>query len=217
MIDPFDPEDMPDQVWDELSDPDLDYDRVFEDCMAHNMASPFEDDILDGNNILNGRKVNKKEMFSAVPTTNVAPKSKKKQTYKSYFRSNEQDIPTECTSEYWIHAYGKKWDYTSRTGKWLVFCPKEYINDAWNQIKDATEQGLLGGHSKVSTLKGEKGKEYVICVFTRDWKDEKDVMRVREALRDLGFEKPLPYKTDEDTLKGKYAAKGHKGISKYYE
>jgi hypothetical protein len=57
MINPFNPEDMPDQVWDELSDPDLDYDRVFEDCVAHNMASPFEDDILKGDNILNGKKI----------------------------------------------------------------------------------------------------------------------------------------------------------------
>jgi hypothetical protein len=217
MIDPFNPEDMPDQVWDELSDPDLDYDHVFEDCVAHNMASPFEDDILKGDNILNGKKINKKEMFAAAPTSNISIKQKKKQSYKSYFRSNRQDTPTECTSEYWIHAYGKKSNYTTRAGKWLIFIPKEYINEAWEQIKDATEQGLLGGYSKVSTLKGEKGKEYVICVFTRDWKEEKDVMRVREVLRDLGFEKPLPYKTNEDTLKGKYSSKDDKRISKYWE
>jgi hypothetical protein len=93
----------------------------------------------------------------------------------------------------------------------------ECLNIAWEQIKDATEQGLLGGRSKVSTLKGEKGKEYVICVFTSDWKNEKDVMRVRDRLRELGFEKPLPYKTDADTIAKKYACKGDRKISKYWE
>jgi hypothetical protein len=217
MSNPFNPNDLPDEVLWELSDPDLDYDLIFEDCAVNNRASPFEGDMLEGDSVLNGRKINKRELFAFAPTTNVETKKNKKSSYKSHFSLKNENIPTQCDSDYWIHAYGKKWDYTSRTGKWLVFCPKEYINDAWEQIKDATEQGLLGGHSKVSTLKGERGKEYVCCVFTRDWRDEGDVMRVREVLRDLGFEKPLPYKTDEDTLKGKFANKGHKGISKYYE
>lgn len=109
---------------------------------------------------------------------------------------------------------------TDRCGKWLVFVPEKFINAAWEQIKDATEKGLLGGSSKCSTLKGRKngpGSDYVCCVFTYDWRDEKDVMRVREALRELGFTKPLPYKTDADTIAGKYACKGAKKISKYWE
>jgi len=219
MSGPFDPDDIPDEVLWELSDPDLDYDRVFEDCVANNIESPWEDDILDGNNVLNGRRINKSDSGAEVVSP-VIPKTKtkKKSAYKSYFCVNKDEIPTKCLSEYWIHAYGKKmFNYTLRTGKWLIFCPKEHINEAWEQVKDATERDLLGGHSKVSTLKGQKSKEYVICVFTSDWKDEKDVMRVREVLRELGFEKPLPYKTDSDTLAGKYACKGDKKISKYWE
>jgi hypothetical protein len=220
MIDPFNPEDIPDQALWELSDPDFDGDDEGRD-LYYDSCDP-EDwhpvDIACSSSVFD-----KRESRSKVTAPIIVKKCKSKtksvlsKSYREHFRSNKQDAPTQCTSDYWIHAYGKNFDYTSRAGKWLVFCPKEYIDDAWEQIKDATEQGLLGGHSKVSTLKGEKGKEYVCCVFTRDWKDEEDVMRVREVLRDLGFEKPLPYKTDEDTLKGKYANKGHKGISKYYE
>jgi len=41
-------------------------------------------------------------------------------------------------------------------------------------------------------------------------------MRVREELRNLGFEKKLPYKSDDDTAAGLYAHTTTKRISKYY-
>lgn len=56
----------------------------------------------------------------------------------------------------------------------------------------------------------------LICVYTYDWTDEADVMRVREELRNLGFTWRLPYKTDEDTYNNIYRATGHKHISKYF-
>jgi hypothetical protein len=52
----------------------------------------------------------------------------------------------------------------------------------------------------------------MICVFTYDWTDAEDVLRVRQALRDLGITKKLGYKADEDTRAGRY------GFDyKYYE
>jgi hypothetical protein len=132
---------------------------------------------------------------------------------------SDEDYPSKYTEDYWIRAYFKKspGKPSKHKGKWLIFCPKKEIDAAWQQVKDATELGLLSDQSKVSTKLGEQGKDYVIVVYTKNWKNEKDVMRVREALRELGFEKPLPYKTDEDTLAKKYACKGDKRISKYYE
>jgi Domain of unknown function (DUF1917) len=55
----------------------------------------------------------------------------------------------------------------------------------------------------------------VICVYTYDWNHKDDVNRVREALRRLGSKKKIAYKSDEDTLAGKYATQGVSGISKY--
>ena len=110
-----------------------------------------------------------------------------------------------------------------KAGKWLIFMDREHIDDVWAKIKTATEQGRLGMAAKVSTAKsksadiGYKKGIHVICVYTSDWTDEKDVKRVREELRKLGITNKIPYKADEDTIKGKYAAKGHKSISKYYE
>lgn len=133
--------------------------------------------------------------------------------------------PSKVTERYWLFAMTKG-DYPKRTnnsGKWLIFVDRKDVDDVWAKIKKATEEGKLGEDSKVSTLKPkpsdigyEKGK-HVICVYTYDWTDRKDVNRVREELRKLGITNKLPYKSDEDTLQGKYRITGHRGISKYYE
>jgi hypothetical protein len=57
----------------------------------------------------------------------------------------------------------------------------------------------------------------VICAYTCDWTDEKDVKRVRKELRRLGISSKIPYKVDSDTISGKYANRGNSLISKYYE
>jgi len=57
----------------------------------------------------------------------------------------------------------------------------------------------------------------VICVYTYDWTDERDARRVRQELRHLGVTKKIPYKSDKDTLAGKYATRGQKPIGKYFE
>ena len=59
--------------------------------------------------------------------------------------------------------------------------------------------------------------EFVICVYTYDWRDAADVGRVRQRLRELGMTQRIAYKSDEDTHMGKYRARGHSRISKYYE
>ncbi len=57
----------------------------------------------------------------------------------------------------------------------------------------------------------------MIGLYTYDWTDENDVKRIREGLGKLGITNKIPYKADEDTLKGKYRITGYRRISKYYE
>ena len=80
--------------------------------------------------------------------------------------------------------------------------------------------GATGADAKVSTAKPNPNEvnptDGVICVYTYDSDDERDVMRVREELRALGFTNKIPYKTDEATLSGKYRRHGERKISKYY-
>lgn len=143
-----------------------------------------------------------------------------------------KEKPSKHTEEYWIYAYSpKKFAKKERvveqdklkTGKWLVFVDKENIDKVWNKIKSATERGILGIGAKVSTAKpkpadiGYKKNKHVICVYTYDWTDEKDIKKVRGELRKLGVTDKIPYKADIDTLGGKYAVRGHEKISKYYE
>ncbi len=132
--------------------------------------------------------------------------------------------PSEVTEVYWIYAIRKKKEYPKpivRSGKWLIFVDKKDVDALWAKIKKATGEGKFGDSSKVATAKPNPNAANpdtkVICVYTYDWTDEKDVKRVREELRKLGITNKLSYKADEDTLAGKYRIMGHKKISKYYE
>jgi hypothetical protein len=124
----------------------------------------------------------------------------------------------------WIYAIRKKGEYpkpTPRSGKWLIFVKPENVDEVWAKIKKAVEEGKLGDVAKVRTAMpsplAEDSDTKVICVYTYDWTDEKDVKRIREELRKLGITNKIPYKTDENTLSGKYRITGHRKISKYYE
>ena len=131
--------------------------------------------------------------------------------------------PSKATDGYWIFASRKKGKYprpTPKSGKWLIFVNEREVDAAWAKIKRAVEEGRLGQEVKVSTPKpkpadiGYKKAEHVICVYTYDWTDKKDVKRIREELRKLGITNKIPYKADDDP---RYAARGDKGISRYYE
>ena len=132
--------------------------------------------------------------------------------------------PSEVTDIYWIYATRKKGKYpkpTPRSGKWLIFVSLKNVDEVWAKIKKAVEEGKLGDSAKVATAKpnplATDPNTKVICVYTYDYTDEKDVKRIREELRKLGITNKIPYKADEDTLSGKYRITGHKRISKYYE
>lgn len=132
--------------------------------------------------------------------------------------------PSKVDEVYWLFAKrqkGKYPDSTRRSGKWLVFVGVSDVDKVWKRIKKATEDGRLGNSSKVSTMKrsplSRDSGQKVICVYTYDWKDKEDVMRIRGELRSLGVLDKIPYKSNEDTLKGKYSKDGDKKISKYFE
>jgi hypothetical protein len=132
--------------------------------------------------------------------------------------------PSQVTDECWLYAERKKGDYpaaTPNSGKWLIFVPISQIDGVWIRIKHAAEDGRLGDSAKVATAKPNPNATdpamKVICVYTYDWTDKADVSRIRDKLRTLGIVSKIPYKADHDTFTGRYARRGHKRISKYYE
>jgi hypothetical protein len=132
-------------------------------------------------------------------------------------------IPSKVTNAYWIESTRQKGKYpksTSRSGKWLIFNDKKIIDTLWTKIKSATEDGLLGRCSKVSTgLNNPNSRNTikgVICVYTYDSADIEDVRRIRAELRQIGITNKIPYKLDQDTYNGKYE-KPTGTISKFFE
>ncbi len=133
-------------------------------------------------------------------------------------------LPSETYDGYWLscktHPYLDN-EYPKDTingGKWLIFRSKEKIDKLWAKIRLSTILGFLGNRVKVSTAKpnpNSSSKSFVICVYTYDSNDKKDVKRIRKELKNLGIKEIIKYKTNKSTLEGKYANKGFKNISKY--
>lgn len=124
-------------------------------------------------------------------------------------------IPLKTTQMYWIvlDAPGSAPEAIEdeNAGKWLIFQDPDAVDAAWKKVRDATIAHELGISAKVSTAKpnpDSRDNRKVIYVYTKDWADEADVMRVREKLRDLGFTDRIGYKRNIETFAGEYAQKG---------
>ncbi len=129
--------------------------------------------------------------------------------------AGEGVVPTRTTQMYWIvedaPAIRPKAVDDELAGKWLVFLSPDEVDTAWRRVRDATAADELGISAKVSTAKpnpDSRDTRYVIYVYTADWRDEDEVMRVREALRALGVEDRIGYKRNLETFRGEYSKKG---------
>lgn len=132
--------------------------------------------------------------------------------------------PSEEQSPFFLWAYADRTAYpapTQRSGKWLIFVPRNDVDAVWPKIREAVKHGKLGACAKVSTARPNPNSpdphRHVVCVYTYDSEDVKDVRRIRTSLRELGFVSRLSYKTDAATEAGRYRAKGHRNFSKYSE
>lgn len=118
---------------------------------------------------------------------------------------------------FWINAaapaaVAAKMPLGLNIGKWCVFVQKDDLEEVWGRVEEATKAGKLWRGAKVSSvwaqtfylMRNPKAdpNEHVICVYSYDFHDEADVMRIREALRKIGIAQPLGYKSDADTAAG---------------
>jgi len=131
------------------------------------------------------------------------------------FSLGEGTVPTKTFRSYWIwqEKPGCKSDAASSeaAGKWLMFVQPEEADAYWEQVRNATLEGRLGIGAKISTSKeneDSRDERKVIYVFTENWEDEADVMRVREELKKIGFTDRIGYKRNLDTYAGEYREKG---------
>jgi hypothetical protein len=144
-----------------------------------------------------------------------APKQKETPSPKR-IASNETDNrnPMDVTNDFWLRAFRRnkasKTEKSQYTGKWMIFVDQNHINNAWKTVKCATEDGLLGHTAKVATAKPNENAQNermkLICVYTEDYRDEEDLLRVLATLRTrLGFNERLNYKADKATKEGVYS------------
>ncbi|KAI1181011.1 hypothetical protein F4777DRAFT_527897 [Nemania sp. FL0916] len=90
-------------------------------------------------------------------------------------------------------------------GKWMLFCTAFEVDNVWEVIAKATANNELGIAAKVAPKYNvDQRTERLICVYTADFSDTKDVTRVAEKLKQLGLIKtrPLYYKPDAYTYLG---------------
>jgi len=137
------------------------------------------------------------------------------ETIYSMLCNGEGVTPTKTTQMYWIvlDAPGSAPEAIEDedAGKWLIFQEPDQVDASWKKVRDATVAGQLGISTKVSTAKpnpDSRDDRKVIYVYTKNWADETDVMRVREKLRELGFVDRIGYKRNLETFAGEYAKKG---------
>jgi hypothetical protein len=103
-----------------------------------------------------------------------------------------------------VSAPGESFESTEHSGKWLIYREADSIAPAWRLVLDLVLSGAVAC-AKVSTRQSALlgwHAQHVICVYTRNWRARKDVMRVRELLRSAGFTDRLQYKRDLDTSRG---------------
>ena len=93
-------------------------------------------------------------------------------------------------------------------GKWMLFPMPQRVDEIWAVVAKGTLEGRLGSAAKVATDAGDGKPERLICIYTEDFSDIRDVMRVLKEMRRLGLvssekgAKPIYYKTDAYTYLG---------------
>ena len=119
----------------------------------------------------------------------------------------QSDKPSEDLSRSWHFKTSPGFQRTTSsdmTGKWCIFVPRAEVDAAWEKIISALEQNQLWC-AKVSTaLRIMSRDTHVICVYTTNWTDTQDLMRVHDVLRTLGFVEEPGYKRDVDTVRKIY-------------
>ena len=108
----------------------------------------------------------------------------------------------------WLCARRRDEVIPPRSGKWLLYVSPSQQDATWADIVRALAAGLLGPSAKTAPPEGTSST--VFCVYTCDWNDRADVLRVGLALREAtGQRGLLSYKTDVHTLAGAYSRNGN--------
>lgn len=131
----------------------------------------------------------------------------------------KRDIPKLLTKDHpnneggWIFARNSQSSYptgTKNSGKWMIFPHLTEVDIVWTIIEKAIEQGQLGDTAKVALgsgafISGDREKDdRVICIYTYDSEDRRDLLRILRQIRNLGINHRAFYKENNETHEGNY-------------
>ena len=89
--------------------------------------------------------------------------------------------PSKIKNDFWVQVDhpNPPCQWTTRSGKWLIFTPLSKLDEKWNMIARDTNAGLLGISAKSATAKpnglAKNSFIKVICVYTYDCTDKENV------------------------------------------
>ena len=94
-----------------------------------------------------------------------------------------------------------------KSGKWMLFPLPDKVNELWALVAYAVAASELGHAAKVATDDGSGNESArLICVYTEDYADKEDILRVLKKLIALGLvsglvsgtgeKRPIYYKAD---------------------
>jgi len=97
------------------------------------------------------------------------------------------------------------------SGKWIIQVKPEDIDDIWGTLDELIKDSLVWG-AQVSTkwLREKKDEDdHILKVYTPNYFDEMDVLRVRKLLKDeCDIKEEIVYKPDIYNILGIYSGEG---------
>ena len=122
------------------------------------------------------------------------------------------DKPMETLDAYWIYKSNTKHNSANtNVGKWMLFYPKDEINDKWDVAKQLYRDGVSTGvvSMKCSTARpnprASNPDSSIIIFYSDDSSNEELTMNIgRDICKSMAYsEQPfMYYKTDEQTSIG---------------
>jgi len=132
--------------------------------------------------------------------------------------------PSKTKDSFWIEARPPFSDTIGDprlVGKWMVYVALRRLDESWEKIRKSTIESRLGFLSKSSTAKKNfspnVASNRMIFVYTHDYYEIDDVLRVGRELNDLGFgiDNPLYYESDDTMYAHRHVVKGDSNLSMY--
>jgi len=97
-----------------------------------------------------------------------------------------------------------------KTGKWLVHESNVNIDSTWNKVATSLYHRKFGDNiqsakvSVVDDFNGYHNQSHVICLYTNDFQNLKEVVGCLEELRRIGIHSKVTYKPDVSSILGIY-------------